>query len=40
MQQVEVVLAHHERVTMRVGDLFIKIDTHDGAALRKTGGHG
>ncbi|MFI6259806.1 aminoglycoside phosphotransferase family protein [Micromonospora zamorensis] len=26
VQQVEVVVAHHERVTMRVGDLFLKID--------------
>ncbi|MCG5471664.1 phosphotransferase [Micromonospora sp. LAH09] len=26
MQQVEVVVAHHERVTMRVGDVFLKID--------------
>lgn len=27
MQEVEVVVAHSERVTLRVGDLFLKIDT-------------
>ena len=26
MQKVEVVVAHHERVTVRVGDVFLKID--------------
>jgi hypothetical protein len=27
MDEVEVVVAHHERVTLRVGDVFLKIDT-------------
>lgn len=27
MEEVEVVAAHHERATLRVGDLFLKIDT-------------
>ncbi|HET6210099.1 MAG TPA: hypothetical protein VFD94_06935, partial [Jatrophihabitans sp.] len=26
MDQVEVVVAHHERATLRVGDVFLKID--------------
>lgn len=28
MEQVEVVVAHHERATLRVGDVFLKIDTN------------
>jgi aminoglycoside phosphotransferase (APT) family kinase protein len=27
MEEVEVVVAHHERATLRVGDVFLKIDT-------------
>ena len=26
MEEVEVVVAHHERATLRVGDVFLKID--------------
>jgi hypothetical protein len=26
VEEVEVVVAHHERATLRVGDLFLKID--------------
>ncbi len=26
MDEVEVVVAHHERATLRVGDVFLKID--------------
>ena len=26
VEQVEVVVAHHERATLRVGDVFLKID--------------
>ena len=27
VEEVEVVVAHHERATLRVGDVFLKIDT-------------
>src|SRR5256885_2826745 len=27
MEEIEVVVAHHERATLRVGDVFLKIDT-------------
>jgi hypothetical protein len=27
VEEVEVVVAHHERATLRVGDIFLKIDT-------------
>jgi Ser/Thr protein kinase RdoA (MazF antagonist) len=32
MGQVEVVVAHHERATLRVGDVFLKIDADQGRA--------
>ena len=27
VDQVEVIVAHHERVTLRVGDVFLRIDS-------------
>jgi aminoglycoside phosphotransferase (APT) family kinase protein len=30
VEEVEVVVAHHERATLRVGDVFLKIDTDQG----------
>ena len=30
MREIEVVVAHSERVTLRVGDVFLKIDTDQG----------
>ncbi len=30
VEQVDVVVAHHERATLRVGDVFLKIDADQG----------
>jgi aminoglycoside phosphotransferase len=30
VEEIEVVVAHHERATLRVGDVFLKIDTDQG----------
>ncbi|MFD2472702.1 phosphotransferase family protein [Amycolatopsis silviterrae] len=32
MEEVEVVVAHHERATLRVGDVFLKVDTDQARA--------
>src|SRR4051794_41329157 len=32
VEEVEVVVAHHERATLRVGDVFLKIDADQGRA--------
>ena len=41
VEEVEVVVAHHERATLRVGDVFLKIDadqTHTDVEVEATGG--
>src|SRR5205823_11680766 len=35
VEEVEVVVAHHERATLRVGDVFLKIDSDSGAHRRR-----
>jgi aminoglycoside phosphotransferase (APT) family kinase protein len=35
MQEIEVVVAHSERVTLRVGDVFLKVDTDDARIDRE-----
>ncbi|MGV9293162.1 phosphotransferase family protein [Amycolatopsis sp. NPDC003676] len=32
MEEVEIVVAHHERATLRVGDVFLKVDTDQARA--------
>ncbi len=32
MEEVEVIVAHHERATLRVGDVFLKVDTDQARA--------
>ena len=37
VEEVEIVVAHHEHTTLRVGDVFLKIDTdHDTKTARQS----